>query len=242
MAKYSSLKFGERFKEFYSKLTKEQKLQLRKELNLVDDGSLQKYMGGRNLPTLDRLITITKFFDVSADYLLGITDEPAIIPEIQAINKKYGLSKEALEKLEWLNLNVASPLNIINELLTTDVGWEVLIWLNTCVMGGSEFVNAKAHFVNQIGNENYSSETMADSEFDYTKYSDKRKQKEVYVVSENANTFRVITTEDLDAAAFISLQNKIKVMREKLKASKRKRNKSRYKMVFRVREEELNNG
>lgn len=59
--------------------------------------------GERHLKDI-QLIKLAKFYNVSTDYLLGLTDEPSCVPEVQEINQKYGLTEKALKNLEKYNL------------------------------------------------------------------------------------------------------------------------------------------
>jgi repressor LexA len=42
----------------------------------IDNGLISKWKNGINLPSVDMLIRLADYFDVSADYLLGRTDKP----------------------------------------------------------------------------------------------------------------------------------------------------------------------
>lgn len=69
-------KFNERLRELRedSNLTQ---TALAKEI-LVDQRSLSFYEIGKYEPNLETLIKIAKYFNVSTDYLLGLTDNPKI--------------------------------------------------------------------------------------------------------------------------------------------------------------------
>ena len=49
----------------------------------VSDGHISDWKIGRSSPTSERLVKLAKYFDVSTDYLLGLTDNP-ICSELQA--------------------------------------------------------------------------------------------------------------------------------------------------------------
>lgn len=55
--------------------------------------------GNRRI-NINQIIELSKLFNVSTDYLLGLLPEPSKNVEIKAINEKYGLSKKALINLE----------------------------------------------------------------------------------------------------------------------------------------------
>lgn len=54
-------------------------------------------------PTIYELSKYQKKFNVSYDYLLGLTDEPTTNINIKAINERYGLTEKSLSNLERLN-------------------------------------------------------------------------------------------------------------------------------------------
>ena len=43
----------------------------------ISEGNVTGWKAGRALPSVDALIKLSKYFDVSTDYLLGLTDNPA---------------------------------------------------------------------------------------------------------------------------------------------------------------------
>ena len=73
-------KFNERLKE----LREEHNLTQTKLANelLIDQRSLSFYEIGKYEPNIDTLKRMSIFFNVSSDYLLGLTDEKAPYPRI----------------------------------------------------------------------------------------------------------------------------------------------------------------
>lgn len=67
----------------------------------ISQGLLSDYKSGRSKPTIENIIKISKYFDVSADYLLGLTDNP--VPT----NKR---TPAVLEKAEALKAAVTNIL------------------------------------------------------------------------------------------------------------------------------------
>ena len=47
----------------------------------ISSPAISQFENGTALPAIDTLVALAKFFDVSVDYLLGISDEPKPIPE-----------------------------------------------------------------------------------------------------------------------------------------------------------------
>lgn len=68
--------FNERLKLLRTKSNTSQK-DLAKMLN-ISDRAFRNYENGTSEPTYDNLIILCKFFNVSADYLLGLSNNPDI--------------------------------------------------------------------------------------------------------------------------------------------------------------------
>lgn len=91
--------FHERFNKLKEKSGKTQTL-IAEELG-ISKQQMSYYANGRE-PDYDTLIKIAELFDVSTDYLLGITDVPAKDVDIRAICEYTGLSEENVDFLETL--------------------------------------------------------------------------------------------------------------------------------------------
>ena len=94
-----------------NKLQKE----LAKHLN-VTDNYVSYLCSGTRSPNIAQIIKIAEFTNVSADYLLGLSDVSSSDPEDRAICKKIGCSEEAYKALESIYSMPQvddNPLNII---------------------------------------------------------------------------------------------------------------------------------
>lgn len=70
------------------------------QLGLKNRQSVAGYCSGRSTPDLESVVKIATFFDVSTDYLLGVTDDPAPTPS--AVDD-LGLSPKAVQYLRTLH-------------------------------------------------------------------------------------------------------------------------------------------
>lgn len=73
MEKYDAKVFGERLKSLRAEKNIGQNA-LAKQLEL-SNASISYWETGKQMPTAEAIFKIAMFFDVSADYLLGITDD-----------------------------------------------------------------------------------------------------------------------------------------------------------------------
>ena len=71
----------------------------------VSRTSLSHYESGERVPDINVLYSIAKYYNVSSDYLLGITDVAKPDIETTAISLKTGLSKRSIEHLNYLKIN-----------------------------------------------------------------------------------------------------------------------------------------
>ena len=62
--------------------------------------SVTGYLDGSTIPTADKIVNIAKFFDVSADYLLGLSDDPHYTAEAAAAAAYLGLKDYQARKLK----------------------------------------------------------------------------------------------------------------------------------------------
>ena len=89
-------KFSKRLRQLRS--NKEMKQSDIAEILGVSMQSYSAYENGRE-PNYDTLIQIAKLFDVSSDYLLGLTDAKTRDIDIQAMCEKTGLSEKGINSL-----------------------------------------------------------------------------------------------------------------------------------------------
>ena len=78
--------------------------------------TVASWLYGRTDPDADLLFNVAEFFNVSADYLLGLSDIPATDPDIKAAAEITGLTGDAIATLNTLKMmhidNIADILNI----------------------------------------------------------------------------------------------------------------------------------
>lgn len=68
----------------------------------IDRGTIAKYETQKRIPSYEHLTSFAEFFDVSTDYLLGITKNKTPDPEISMICEYTGLSDSAVQALNMI--------------------------------------------------------------------------------------------------------------------------------------------
>jgi len=117
-----------------SEIMKEQHVSQEKLANAigVKRQTVSLYKTGQSSPNAEQLCKISKFFCVSVDWLLGISDVKGTNPDIKAIHEIIGLNEAALKSLIDLMqqnpyANYVSPItNVINQFLSIEIGRNVL--------------------------------------------------------------------------------------------------------------------
>ena len=71
-----------------------------KNLAKISKPSLNAYVNGENIPSIDKLITISKVLGVSTDYLLGLSEIPSFNEDFKLVHKHTGLSEKAIKILK----------------------------------------------------------------------------------------------------------------------------------------------
>lgn len=82
-----------------SELINEQALKINDEVVTIAPQSLNNYENGKQIPDIAHLYCICKALNVSADYLLGLSDAQSPDTDYQAINKMIGLTDAAITAL-----------------------------------------------------------------------------------------------------------------------------------------------
>lgn len=73
-------------------------------LNVKTRQSVTGYIDGSTLPTIDKVVALADFFNVSVDYLLGRTGPKTTDPDLRFVCEYTGLSEKAIN-----NINKLSP-------------------------------------------------------------------------------------------------------------------------------------
>lgn len=93
-----------------------------------DTSTITKHYNGDRGITTDYLIKYAKYFNVSADYLLGLSNAKSINPEMQAASKYTGLNDESIQALR---LDTSEEIRKILNFFLSDTGYA--IFYDLCV-------------------------------------------------------------------------------------------------------------
>ncbi len=106
--------------------------------------------GSRDLKR-EHIISIAQHFNVSADYLLGLADDPSINPDMQNAHAVTGLSSEAIERLsgmQYCDFNTPYKRTDIIENIILNAHFKNL--LNTlceaCLFAGAETLTKSTEY------------------------------------------------------------------------------------------------
>lgn len=83
----------------------------------VTDNTISYFVSGKRTPNTEQIIKIAEFLNVSADYLLGLSDVQSTDIDTQAICKKIGCSEEVVSSLISLYQELAFDNNAMVELI-----------------------------------------------------------------------------------------------------------------------------
>ena len=86
--------------------------------------AVSAYQDGSSQPTADTLTKIAKHFNISVDWLLGLSKVKTTDPKIKEICEYTGLSDEAVEFLH--NHRDDNEINVLNNLVGTINFWKLL--------------------------------------------------------------------------------------------------------------------
>ena len=127
--RFSEFKFGTRFREL---LKTTDVSSLAKELGISSESTFRQWTNGYTLPTCENLYKLSKYFNVTTDYLLGLSEVSSPDIDAQAAYIKYGLEEKTLLNLEeWKYYDRPFFINqkriiALNVLCTNEHGYTVL--------------------------------------------------------------------------------------------------------------------
>ena len=74
----------------------------------VSRQAIGQYCNGTALPPADKIVILAQYFNVSADYLLGLSDAKTTDTDLKMIVDYTGLSEECIERLNSLQLDLST--------------------------------------------------------------------------------------------------------------------------------------
>lgn len=75
--------------------------------------TIAKYLSGESVPDAEVLARFSRFFNVSSDYLLGLTDKPTPDPDTRAAAELTGLSSDTIEQIKQISPVMRSALSAL---------------------------------------------------------------------------------------------------------------------------------
>ena len=107
--------------------------QIAKEIGVTRQ-SISQYCDGSTVPNADKLLKLAQYFNVSADYLLGITNAKTIDKDVQFICEYTGLNESVIASLADRELPnyIAKLLNLFSKSYQTEYLCKSIInYINT---------------------------------------------------------------------------------------------------------------
>ena len=96
----------------------------------VTKNTFRQWMSGNATPTVNKLIRLSEYFNVSTDYLLGLSDIKTKDVDVENARKIFGLSESAMATLKSKNAIIREAANALFE---TESGILFLTSLNDAI-------------------------------------------------------------------------------------------------------------
>lgn len=163
--------------EFPKRLIKLRTNANKKRQKVADDlnisrASLEYYEKGKRKPDIELLAKIADYYDVSADYLLGLSNAKSINPEMQAVSKYTGLNDDSLFMLHHSTKSGALVSETNNFLLDIDNYtdfYELCCYLKAYRDFYSQFVDFREKMEEEYAVYVYKTDNPYEFEVDYDK-------------------------------------------------------------------------
>lgn len=154
----------------------------------INRNTITRIEKGTSEPPIDYVKAYSTFFDVTSDFLLGLSENDSKEESYRNINKKTGLSKKSIDNLEKLNKN--KPINgvrfdyalhTLNKILESYEGANLFELIYHYLYGG---YNSVGHYDNN-GEEVFDgSEVFLSDQYGTNKLSIDSKRMDAYILTE----------------------------------------------------------
>ena len=146
--------FGKRLLELRDERNETQE-QLAKAVNITRQ-SLSRYEANERTPNIELIYNIAKHYEVSADYLLGLSEVKSLDNRVQAACEVTGLSEEAIEKLNNCYNNKVTPefTETISDIISCDSFFEMIeeLWRYGETLLQTEYIENVSETIQEISN------------------------------------------------------------------------------------------
>lgn len=122
--------------------------QIAKELE-ISTGALSQYLNDKQSPSLEMLTSLAKYFKVSTDYLLGITDIRSPSANVRAASEYTGLSENVVNYFRWETHDPRTK-KVINAFIGSHHWEDIHRFLNELyyfLLYRGEHIAAKSHII-----------------------------------------------------------------------------------------------
>ena len=85
----------------------------------VPTGSISKYQNDGGVAGIDSLVPLAKYFNVSTDFLLGLTEHPTTNLEVKELIKIIGLDESSINNIKYLIDNPLIGKECLTEFFST---------------------------------------------------------------------------------------------------------------------------
>lgn len=140
------------------------KLSETKQAELIDIPyqTFHKYVKGTAECSISNLAKIANYYEVSTDYLLGLSDNPSVEPDIQNACNITGLSKKSIDKLKLMKKSSATTYQngvvkkicpqtvIVDKLLSSTAFWQFTYQLSWLLNEKRNFLKTKEYIEETI--------------------------------------------------------------------------------------------
>lgn len=123
-------------------------------LDVKSRQSITGYIDGSTIPTSDKIVALARYYGVSADYLLGLSDCPSPNEDIKTVHKVTGLSEKAIENVHALIMRDASGTESncgpFSEMLSSILEDDDMSYMIADIVSLQDEINMLARVIKQI--------------------------------------------------------------------------------------------
>lgn len=166
----------------------------------VTANTISYYLSGERCPDIDKLIEISKFLNVSTDYLLGLSDVKSTNAELKGVCEYTGLSESAVNMLNSIVRHYGHDSDIISAFIAPDFNVKGHRNLTTAAAQLKKYESEYLKIIEEMSNNYKELENMPNNcIFEYSKDINNRLELAKIKYFEAIDTFRRIIDGYVDS-------------------------------------------